>query len=531
MEAQSWALKLDQDIDSLFVYDDSLRIIKGEEILSFNGQEFIQSSLEIPDPNCSFFDGSDKQVNELIHEGYHYYSFGKNLYNSCKSAGLIHQFDSDVIAMFHDSEQNMLIATTLNGFYINDQNGVKKLFLSGLPQNLEIDQALYLDERIIYASDNLIYSWSSDDNLKRLIYQGKNQDLKISSDHFNQLWIKDGSFIFKDNQFLSLEACSLSLKKIDDLNYFIFNDSPQLFPDIDYEYKYDNHWISVKDPVIPKNELRNEVSVRAKVEDVYTDVFIFQIDQTTPSDPSKWMIYALGIMAALLLTLIILTARQFNQQQINEQRINRLRAQRQLLKTKDKLYELQMNPHFIFNSLNAIKGLVSINEPKKARRALSDFASIMRSQLNFSRSEQHDISQELHFIEKYIQLETLSHPDAFEYEIAVDPILDENQFIPPMMIQPVVENAIIHGLVPSKKKGILSIKFYEKEACVYCEVKDNGVGRSFNKVSDHSSQALQIIKDRIANENMSKELIIEDLYQESGLAAGTKVIIPLAMLS
>ena len=185
-----------------------------------------------------------------------------------------------------------------------------------------------------------------------------------------------------------------------------------------------------------------------------------------------------------------------------------------------------MNPHFIFNGLNAIKGLIAKGNGKEARRSIDHFASIIRSVLNYSRDFENTIGQEIQFLEKYIELELLAHPEAFDYAIKKEENISENCKIPPMMVQPFVENAIKHGLGPLKSKGRLKVSFYQESDILYAKVVDNGVGRRRNQISQHRSHATKIIQDRIEALLIKAELEIVDNYEKG--QKGTAVIIPLA---
>lgn len=179
---------------------------------------------------------------------------------------------------------------------------------------------------------------------------------------------------------------------------------------------------------------------------------------------------------------------------------------------KSKLLRNQMSPHFLFNSLVAIQSFVYTNNPIKAGDYLSSFAALMRAILDNSSQEYITITKELQWLENYLSLQLLRFKDKFEYQINLDEHIDaDNTLIPPMLIQPFIENSIEHGLKKLDKKGLISIRIQQKEDTLWIEVKDNGLGIS-NKPSSqhktHQSRALIITKERLTflNKKLSKKI-------------------------
>jgi ligand-binding sensor domain-containing protein len=196
----------------------------------------------------------------------------------------------------------------------------------------------------------------------------------------------------------------------------------------------------------------------------------------------------------------------------------------------------QMNPHFLFNSLNSIDSYIIKNESDKASEYLNNFARLIRLILQNSRSNYISLKDELEALDLYLQMEMLRFKDKFEYEIKTGEGMDAASFvIPPMLIQPYVENAIWHGLMHKKDgtigKVIISVSYTNNS--LVCVVEDNGIGREkalelkMQKPGNRKrSMAMQITKERLDminklyNTNTSVEVI--DL-NEGGRAAGTRV--------
>ena len=196
----------------------------------------------------------------------------------------------------------------------------------------------------------------------------------------------------------------------------------------------------------------------------------------------------------------------------------------------------QMNPHFIFNALNSVNSFIAQNDERTANRYLSDFSTLMRSVLVNSEEDFISLEKELELLGLYLKLEHSRFQDKFDYELDVDKAIDKGQFqIPPMLLQPYIENAVWHGLRYKKEKGFLKVTLTQKDAeTILIEISDNGIGRKKSKElkTDHQkkqqSKGMQNIKQRIAILNeMYKDKVdvfIEDLYDDE---TGTKVILTL----
>ncbi|WP_062056479.1 tetratricopeptide repeat-containing sensor histidine kinase [Aquimarina longa] len=143
----------------------------------------------------------------------------------------------------------------------------------------------------------------------------------------------------------------------------------------------------------------------------------------------------------------------------------------------------QMNPHFIFNALNSVNTFIATSDERTANRYLTDFSLLMRAVLENSEEDFISLEKEIELLKLYVQLEHFRFQDKFEYNITVDPDIDINEYmIPPMLLQPYVENAVWHGLRYKEERGILSINF-QKIAIDKIEIRimDDGIGRKKSK--------------------------------------------------
>lgn len=199
-----------------------------------------------------------------------------------------------------------------------------------------------------------------------------------------------------------------------------------------------------------------------------------------------------------------------------------------------KAIRAQMNPHFIFNSINSIQHYILSNDSDTAYRYLSKFSKLIRNVLENSRHEFISIQREIDTIELYIELEKLRFETRFEHELQVERSIDTLTLaISPLLIQPYVENAIWHGLMPGRRPGLLSIRFTDEQTLIKCVIEDNGVGRERsreireNNARNHRSMALSLNEERleiIGHLYKNKlQIRITDLEDEGGNPSGTRV--------
>ena len=252
---------------------------------------------------------------------------------------------------------------------------------------------------------------------------------------------------------------------------------------------------------------------------------------------NSWIFYsAIGI----LITFLIIT--------YNRQKIKRITAeekiksdfQKQLAEAEMRALRAQMNPHFIFNCLNSIESNIIRNDTEKASLYLNDFSRLIRLILQNSRSSYVDLTDELESLDLYLKLERMRLKDSFKYQIILEDGLDPYDYvIPPMLIQPFVENSIWHGLNNLKHPGIVTITITESQEGLKCVIEDNGIGREAaqkiksSKKVKRASMGMRITKDRLEKlnkvHNTNNTIEIIDLYDNEGNASGTKVILSIPL--
>src|SRR5690606_8955256 len=177
--------------------------------------------------------------------------------------------------------------------------------------------------------------------------------------------------------------------------------------------------------------------------------------------------------------------------------------------------------------LNGIKAM-AIAQPDKMNTTINSFATLLRETLLNSRKDTISLEQELNTLNHYIQVEQLMASKPFIYSIKVDKdIAVEEVLIPPMLVQPFVENAIRHGILKGKKPGELSISFYSTADFLYCKIEDNGIGiftsQQQKTKTDHQSVALEVTKERIESLSGEGAVLIEEVKNDDGTVKGTTI--------
>lgn len=229
-----------------------------------------------------------------------------------------------------------------------------------------------------------------------------------------------------------------------------------------------------------------------------------------------YFLYGIGGLALLIIVISALLIRN-----------NRIRSEQHTMRLEQRLLRSQMNPHFIFNALTAIQSFMMKNNPAEAGRFLSSFARIVRSILENSREEYISLSREVQWLQNYISLQELRFDNGFDYTLHVDEELDlENTWIPPMLTQPFIENALEHGFRDMEGRGELSVSFREQDGFLQVDVQDNGVGfdQDGGKEQTHGkkSLALQITRERLELLNRGKRRKIHFTIR-SAAGSGTLV--------
>lgn len=295
----------------------------------------------------------------------------------------------------------------------------------------------------------------------------------------------------------------------------------------------DNQWQSgnQKDEAsyfnLPNGGYQFQVKV---IEDgrIYIETFDFSIQK--PFFRTWWFFLIIVVLATLSLWFFMRSRikRIKNAEEVRSEfnlKINELES---------KALRAQMNPHFLFNSLNSIRLFILKNEVDSAADYIAKFSKLLRMILNHSRQDMITVYDEIQSLKLYLEFERLRFDQDFDFDLQIDgqEVLDCQ--IPPMIIQPFVENAIWHGLMPKEGgRGLIRVSFLKQQSGLYVTVQDNGVGRDKAKENNRKrslkegSVGLEITKDRLKwltmRTNYQNEFEIEDLVDENGKPIGTLV--------
>ena len=216
----------------------------------------------------------------------------------------------------------------------------------------------------------------------------------------------------------------------------------------------------------------------------------------------KWIIGSLVFIALLLLFTAYAQFKSVRQQKY----ANNLLALKSL--------RTQMNPHFIFNALNSVNSFIASNDERAANKYLSEFSQLMRAVLENSDEDFIPLDKEIELLELYVKLEHFRFKDKFDYTLSIDENLKINEFvIPPMLLQPYVENAVWHGLRYKEKKGLLKIDFTQLDnETVKITIIDDGIGRKKSTSFKTENQKKQ--KSKGMGNIQKRILILNEMYKD-----------------
>ncbi|MCB0467356.1 MAG: histidine kinase, partial [Aequorivita sp.] len=216
----------------------------------------------------------------------------------------------------------------------------------------------------------------------------------------------------------------------------------------------------------------------------------------------KWII---GSLVLIVLLLVFAAYTQFKN--VKQQKFaNNILALKSL--------RSQMNPHFIFNALNSVNSFIAVNDERTANKYLTDFSLLMRSVLENSEEDFIPLEKEIELLELYVKLEHFRFKDKFDYKITVDNNIQLNEFvIPPMLLQPYVENAVWHGLRYKEEKGLLEINFNQiNSETIKISIIDDGIGRSKSNEFKTENQKKQ--KSKGMGNTQKRIAILNQMYKD-----------------
>lgn len=334
------------------------------------------------------------------------------------------------------------------------------------------------------------------------------------------------SFILHGKRYKSQIEQKETIKLKHDQNFFSIRVSPLVYPSQTFNAYYQLEGVDKNPLTIPIN---NEIFYTSIPPGKYTFKLISQYSEDallyiiiTPPYWKTWWFTFLVILAVVGLVWFFI-----------RQHTNKLVMQNRALEIEQRLLRTQMNPHFIFNSLSAIQSFIFSNSPLEAGRYLSKFSKLMRLTLQNSREPFIPLKQEIESMQFYLDLQKLRRNNGFNYQLNYDELNPEAIAIPPMLVQPFVENCIEHGFIETKEGGHISISFALKEDYLVIKILDNGIGinaslKRANKDKSHESLASIITRERLNTLNKKGnnfKLTIQDCSETDLNTNGTLVTI------
>ncbi|MBK7689755.1 MAG: histidine kinase [Bacteroidetes bacterium] len=344
---------------------------------------------------------------------------------------------------------------------------------------------------------------------------------------------------------LESETSMSNLSKVD-LKYFensfsiSFSTLGLILPQkTNYQYRlvgYDSHWIQAKNRnYVSYTNLRSgtyEFQVKASNYDgVWSDKYTtLTVSIATPFFKSWWFY----LLLALVVCAFIYSVYRFRSRQMEEKERLKLQFTKEIAQLEMKALRAQINPHFIFNSLNSINNYVLKNDTKLASKYLIKFSQLIRSILNNSSNAFITLEEELNTLKLYMLIEGMRFSNQFSFHIDIDPSLNTAvHFIPSLLLQPYVENAIWHGLLHKEgyKSITISLKRIESDS-IRISIEDNGVGlqlsQQYNRRSEgHSSFGMKLGESRLSllmlEDGQSATVKVVDLFDEEGNPRGTRI--------
>lgn len=252
------------------------------------------------------------------------------------------------------------------------------------------------------------------------------------------------------------------------------------------------------------------------------------------------LLLLIGIISALVTSYLLFKRYKTNKQnELLKSEIEKSQAEKKATESELKALKSQMNPHFIFNALNSIQEQFMFGDKVVANEQMGNFTSLTRQILSVSGKKKISLATEIDILTKYLELEKMRFENDFEYLTEIDDAIDDEYTqLPPMLLQPFVENSIKHGLLHKDglKKVTITFDLNEDENQLICTIEDNGIGRKKSeeiKVNNkHNSFSTESVAQRLQllnNETLDDSLVYEDLTDENGIGIGTKVVLKIQL--
>jgi len=255
-----------------------------------------------------------------------------------------------------------------------------------------------------------------------------------------------------------------------------------------------------------------------------------------------WQTLWFRIFAVLAVLGVLAQVVRLRTSRVRKEEASKRAYLQQINEVKDQALQLQMNPHFVFNAMNAIQHFVVSRKEEAAANYLARFAKLIRFIFEYSSRRLITVEEELEFVGLYLDLEGLRFDGRTVVNFEVDPVVEDDKdllFIPPLLVQPVIENSFKHGLFHKSSTGVLTVRYGMVGDLLTIVVEDNGIGRVASHAMKNDDEqkdrpsGLRNIGERLKilnfnNQSNDNRIEVEDLYID-GKAQGTRTILTLAI--
>jgi len=473
-----------------------------------------------------------------------------------------------VISIYADKDSGLWMATFGNGILRikNDEVTNHLTTAKGLTSN--ICKTLFLKDNTLWVGTDkgLNKINIADPSLPITTYSSTDG---IASDNINTIYANDtlvfigtqaGLTYFREDLVAQNSKCLLRLTGIKVSNQSLTIDSNNILlqpnnnnirfdfvgisyrsvGDIQYRFRLlglDSTWRTTREtflsyPTLPSGQYElqlmaiNKFGVQSELKQVRFTVAPLVWERT-------WFRLLMGGLSLCLITLLI----WYLTQRVRKREEEKTRINARIAELEQLALKSQMNPHFIFNSLNSIQQYVMDKDVSGANKFISGFSRLIRQTLDFSSKPLVHLQDEIGYLQTYLELEKNRLEEKFNYEVEVsEELRNEDYYIPPMVLQPFLENSLRHGIRYRKdNEGRVKIRVYKGYQQIVCVIEDNGVGReqaARNKRAnpiEYQSKGMTLTANRIdlINKDRQKKIKvqIEDLFHADGSAAGTRVTV------
>jgi ligand-binding sensor domain-containing protein len=445
------------------------------------------------------------------------------------------QFDKPIISITKLGSDNLIVSTDGFGAYITD---LKQINILEKSEYLDVSSAFVYQDKIYLATSQGVWYYKKDQNNYKLIRKFTIND-GLNSNKINSVYIEDNSLITSSNsgvssiplngkkaaQFIDIyfDKVFYNKQKITDSLQVRYATNNQLHVNIltidftenaQHNYIYQlkpvqNKWTKTNSSQLLFNNLapnQYELTIKSnnKLKTIHFTILPLWYQRLITK-----LIFTLFFLSLLITVVLNIRKRELKKQQ------KKLAAQKKLADFELHALRSQMNPHFVFNSLNAIQYYITKNEIDLSEKYLVKFSRLIRMFFDFSREKEISLSEEIRLLKGYLEIEKMRFGDDFKYKFNIDKKLDiQDSKIPTMLLQPIVENAVNHGIFHNGGKGCVEISFIFIENNTYqIIIKDDGVGIKKSKEIQNKSlknntsktRSSQVLTERIDLLNQSKK--------------------------